>query len=119
MPKPYTCELRKETLIALKKGRWQLGGKRRPTNWVPQTVKRSDGFEDYHTHYSARQLLEDELSKGVEVFEMSLDHPPNGTGYYFEIPIKDSVEKLYVKFEIVSGCVIGRSFHISEKKDKI
>ena len=45
-----------------------------------------------------------------------LDRPPGKTGYVLKIDLNPGRPQLYVKLELGSGVVIGRSFHESERK---
>jgi hypothetical protein len=80
-------------------------------------VPNPDGllFSHYHDD-SAWELIASRLEEGHEVETIILDQPPGKTGYVMKIDLHPGRPLLYVKLELGSGVVIGRSFHESERK---
>jgi hypothetical protein len=52
---------------------------------------------------------------GAEIETIELDHPPGRTGYVIKTAGSGGVQ-IYIKLELGSGKVIGRSFHPSKHK---
>lgn len=48
-----------------------------------------------------------------EVEAVRLRHPRGGTGYVMKVALKPDQRLLYVKVELGSGVIFGRSFHYS------
>ena len=53
------------------------------------------------------------IEQGHPIEEMELDEPKGKTGYVMNAEISKAAPVLYVKLELGSGTVIGRSFHYS------
>lgn len=85
----------------------------RPTHWEPASVRRPDTGEAF-TPDGAWRHVADLLASGVEVETIVLDKPPGRTGYVVLCDGWDG-EKIYIKLELGSGMVVGRSFHVSTK----
>jgi hypothetical protein len=85
----------------------------RPTHWEPVSVRRPDSGEAF-TPDSAWTFVAELLANGVDVETIVLDKPPDRTGY---VIVCDgwAGEKIYIKLELGSGMVVGRSFHVSTK----
>ncbi|MDO8838749.1 MAG: hypothetical protein Q7V31_07440 [Parvibaculum sp.] len=83
----------------------------RPTHWEPTNVRRPDSGEAF-TPDNAWTFVAELLEGGVDVETITLDKPLGRTGY---VIICDgwSGEKIYIKLQLVSGKVVGRSFHVS------
>ncbi len=47
----------------------------------------------------------------MEIETVVLDQPPGKAGYVFKVPGASNRPKIYVKLQLVSGAVRGRSFH--------
>ena len=71
---------------------------------------------DYFDDTSAWELVASRLDDDCEVETVMLDRPPGKTGYVLKIDLNPGRPQLYVKLELGSGVVIGRSFHESERK---
>lgn len=67
-----------------------------------------DGFFADET---ARTFIADRLDQGEDVQVKVLDKPPARKGYVMKIDIGSDVPRLYIKLELGSGRVWGRSFH--------
>ena len=84
-----------------------------PTKWHPQQARDPSTGESY-TPFAAWERVHAELKSGCELEAIVLDKPPGKTGYVFHF--EDGAGKLiYVKLQILSGFVMGRSFHEDEK----
>ena len=87
----------------------------RPTDWRPGDVPNPEGvLLPYFDDDSAWELIASRLEGGHAVETVILDQPPGKTAYVMKIDINPGRPLLYVKLELGSGCVIGRSFHESE-----
>lgn len=98
-------------LAASRKTRTTVFTSAMPVRWNPTNVlhpKTGVAFTQDGAWEFVRQLLED----GCEIEEIILNHPPGRTGY---VIICDGYqgEKIYIKLQLGSGQVIGRSFHLS------
>lgn len=88
----------------------------RPTDWRPGQVRNPTGVLDTHfTDASAWELIASKLEDGHPVEIVELDKPPGATGYVMKIDIEPGHPLLYVKLQLGSGKIIGRSFHYSER----
>lgn len=86
----------------------------RPTDWRPRHVRNPDGLlDDYFTDDAAWDLIVRKLQEGHPVTPVPLDTPRDSTGYVLEIGLQPG-RRLYVKLQLGSGQVVGRSFHESE-----
>ena len=87
-----------------------------PTDWRPQTVRKPGVSADrYFTDQTAWDWIANQLESGCEVFEVELRKPRGKKGYVLESLLDPSEPPLYVKLELQSRKVIGRSFHYSYK----
>lgn len=87
----------------------------RPTDWRPGKVRNPDGLLDTHfTDASAWELIATRLEHGEEVRVIELQMPKGAKGYVMTIDLGPNVPALYVKLQLGSGKIIGRSFHYSE-----
>ncbi len=81
-----------------------------PTDWRPFSVKMSDG--GYFTEDSAWNFVADAIEQGCQIDEISLKIPAGKTGYVMKLRTYER-EVIYVKLQLGSNCVLGRSFHVS------
>ena len=87
----------------------------RPTDWRPGEVHDPAGaLWPYFTHASAWELIADKLEDGHDVEIVELRKPPGAKGYVMKIDLEPNKRPLYVKLQLGSGKIIGRSFHYSE-----
>lgn len=70
----------------------------------------------YFDDPAAWELIASKLESGHEVESIVLDQPPGGKGYVMKIDLHPGRPRLYVKLQLGSGVVIGRSFHKSERE---
>lgn len=90
--------------------------KRRPTEWRPNEVRNPEGVLDrYFTEKTAWELIATRLDRGQEVTAIELHQPKGKMGYVMLIDLEPNVRCLYVKLELGSGKVFGRSFHYSDR----
>lgn len=88
-----------------------------PTHWSPQHVRHpetGDAFTDPGAWSFVKELLE----AGHPVEVIPLDKPPGKKGYVLKCDGYSS-EKIYIKLQMLSGCVIGRSFHVSVVGERV
>ena len=57
------------------------------------------------------------IEAGHPVEPIQLDKPQGATGYVMKIDIGHGQLQLYVKLQLRSGRIVGRSFHYSEHED--
>ena len=84
-----------------------------PCDWRPQTViSPVDGqpFTPEGAWQFISQVLRDE-SQAVECIE--LQHPPGKKAYVMLVPTDE--REIYIKFQLGSGKIFGRSFHYSTR----
>ena len=81
-----------------------------PTKWHPeQAINPEDGQP--FTRDGAWTRVVAELSSGCHLNPKVLDIPAGKTGYEFHFADGRGV-RIYVKLQITSGRVVGRSFHV-------
>lgn len=103
------------TLARRKRARVVDWSPERPTDWRPQSVRNPDGILDTHfTDAAAWDLIVSQLSAGCEVETIILEKPPGAKGYVMLIELEPG-RPIYIKLQLGSGKIIGRSFHYSEK----
>ena len=98
-------------LASRKRARSVSFSREAPVDWKPQTVVSPiDGqpFTPEGAWLFISQLLDDE-SQPLESIE--LEHPPGKKAYVMLVPAGD--RRIYIKFQLGSGKIIGRSFHYS------
>ena len=90
----------------------------RPTDWRPGQVRNPDGVLDSHFRdATAWELIVAPLEDGHPIETVELHKPRGATGYVMKIDFELGRPLLYVKLQLGSGRIIGRSFHCSERKD--
>lgn len=86
-----------------------------PTDWRPQQVRNPSGvLDEYFTEAAAWELIAAKLDEGHPVEVVSLRKPAGRRGYVMIISLSGDDRPVYVKLQLQSGKVIGRSFHYSE-----
>ena len=89
----------------------------RPTDWRPQQVRNPSGVLDTHfSNAAAWELIASKLEEGHPVETIELHRPPGRTGYVMKVDIEPGQPQLYVKLQLGSGKIIGRSFHYSDRQ---
>ena len=107
------------TLARRSKARVTAFRSARPNDWRPGQVHNPDGLLDSHfTDASAWDYIAAKLESGHLVKVMRLDKPPGAKGYVMKIDIEPEMPQLYVKLQLGSGKIFGRSFHYSDRKDR-
>lgn len=89
--------------------------KKRPNRWSPTSICRPGSIDPF-TEAGAWEFVAICLEDGVEIEVITLDKPPDKIGYVMLVP-GDHGEDIYIKLEIVGDKVVGRSFHVSEKRN--
>ena len=88
----------------------------RPTEWKPTEVRNPKGIlDDRFTDTSAWDLIASRLEAGEPVEAVTLRQPPGRTGYVMKFRLETDAPLVYVKLELGSGVVFGRSFHYSRR----
>lgn len=86
----------------------------RPTEWRPQEVRNPDGLiAPYFTDGDAWEFIASRLEGGEYVHPMELDTPRGAIGYVMMIDVEPTMPLVYIKLQLGSGKIIGRSFHYS------
>ena len=90
----------------------------RPIDWRPGQVRNPNGLLDTHfTDATAWELIASKIEDGHPIEVVMLREPPGATGYVMKIDVEPGQPRLYVKLQLGSGRIIGRSFHYSERDD--
>lgn len=107
-------EIRKQ-LVTLIKQRKRVCpySKEHPSDWRPAQITRPSSGMPF-TFNGAWQFIEEKLEEGHPLEEVALKKPPGKKGYVMKIDLGTNQQKLYVKLQLGSMKVIGRSFHYSE-----
>jgi len=83
-----------------------------PTDWRPNQI-RSPTSGDFFTQDGAWHFIADLLESGHSIEEIILCKPPGRRAYVMHVELGPNLPKLYIKLQLGSGKVIGRSFHYS------
>lgn len=90
----------------------------RPTDWRPGQVRNPKGILDtYFTESAAWDFIASKLENGHPVEVVELRKPIGTRGYVMKIDTYPDEPQIYVKLQLGSGKVIGRSFHYSKRED--
>lgn len=85
-----------------------------PTQWNPTEVRNPDGILDSHfTDSSAWELIASRLEDGEPVEVVELRRPRGKVGYVMQLRLQADAPRVYVKLQLGSGRIFGRSFHYS------
>ena len=110
-------ESKRRELIVLarrSKARTSAFSESQPVHWSPGQVRNPDGILDTHfTEAAAWELIASKLEAGHPVDVVALKNPPKAVGYVMKIDIEPDLPQLYVKVQLGSGKIFGRSFHYS------
>lgn len=114
MPLPPDLEQIRQQLIVLasRKSARTLGW---PRDWRPTQVINPNSGEVF-TPVGAWEYIVELLQDGVDIETKILDAPEEGKTAYV-IKVRHGERTLYIKLQLGSGKVIGRSFHYSEYDD--
>lgn len=86
-----------------------------PRDWRPgMVVDPNDPDQQVFTEPGAWEFIADLLEAGSPMLEIKLDTPAGKTGYVVVASGGEKRPDIYVKLQLGSGKVIGRSFHYSE-----
>lgn len=88
--------------------------KEAPTVWVPGTLRDPSTPDCLFTDESAWIFVANALEAGVEVTVITLSRPAGRTAYVMELEGHRGV-KIYVKLQLGSDYVRGRSFHEAKR----
>jgi hypothetical protein len=83
-----------------------------PSDWKPFTVANDDSFSGTFSDQSAWDFIGELLAAGEPVRCIRLRVPPGRKGFVMKPTLADG-RVLYIKLQLGSGAVIGRSFHYS------
>ena len=87
----------------------------RPSDWRPHSVRNPRSrLDNTFTDVSAWEFIADHLEAGHEIEEVRLEHPPGKVGYVMKIQVDIDLPRVYIKLELGSGAIFGRSFHFCE-----
>jgi hypothetical protein len=86
-----------------------------PRDWRPgTTVDPRDPDNQVFTEVGAWEFVAELLEGGHAIQEIELDNPRGKTGYVMLASGGAQRPEIYIKLQLGSGTVIGRSFHYSE-----
>ena len=112
---PISDEIRSQLahLASSRRTREAEFSRSRPTHWAPREVVNLSTGAPF-TDDEAWELVRSALSAGVDVEQITLEVPAGKAGYVLHLA-GSCGEEIYVKLQLGSGVVIGRSFHVSRK----
>ncbi|WP_156510587.1 hypothetical protein [Labrenzia sp. OB1] len=84
-----------------------------PTDWKPNSLRDPRNPSQYFTEDSAWHFISELICNGCELETVALAKPPGKTGYVIKIAGHPPVSQIYIKLQLGSANVIGRSFHES------
>lgn len=87
-----------------------------PHRWHPSSVRHPRTGEVF-TPDGAWQFTESMLQQGVEIEIIELDNPPGARGFVMLVPGYGE-DRIYIKLQFGKTQVIGRSFHLSNERDR-
>jgi len=85
----------------------------RPTKWRPEEVVDPETEMEF-SEPSAWRFIADCAERGDDIETVRLDKPAGRTAYVMKIQLRSNRPHLYVKVELRSGRILGRSFHESD-----
>lgn len=89
-----------------------------PCDWRPRSVvDPRDSDQQVFTEVGAWEFIAELLEGGTAIREIELQTPRGKTGYVILIAGGAQRPDIYIKLQLGSGAVIGRSFHYSEPGD--
>ncbi len=77
------------------------------------TILHPNRSNEYFTDDAAWEYVADQLEEGVAVRVTILDKPAGKKGYVMHLRSQVENKTIYVKLQMLSDKVAGRSFHIS------
>lgn len=105
--------IRREAAILARRRRARTTEFRRdsPCDWRPMTVMNPEDGQPF-TSESAWMFIADLLDAGHPMECVELQQPAGKPGYVLIVP--EGERQIYIKFDMGSGKINGRSFHYSE-----
>lgn len=101
---------RQLAILACRKSSRRLGW---PRHWSPTSVRDPKGeFGAPFTEAGAWEFIAELLDSDHAIEEVELRDPPGKSGYVLHVRLPND-RPLYIKLELGSGTIIGRSFHYS------
>lgn len=90
-----------------------------PCEWKPTSITDPRSGK-YFSDASAWEFLADCFERALlgDIYRVELDRPPGKLGYTLQVPGVTGKPPIYMKVQIVSGAVKGRSFHYSKSDRK-
>jgi hypothetical protein len=82
-----------------------------PTDWQPRTLRDPRSPKEYFTDDSAWNFIADCIEGGCKIEIIELQCPPGKKAYVFKTVGYPPVQAIYVKLQLGSNNVMGRSFH--------
>lgn len=115
LPGGIAADVRHHLVVLIRKRRYDARFSRtRPTEWEPTRVRNPEGgIDGFFTDETAWTFVADRLDQGEYVQPKVLDKPLGSKAYVMKIAIGSDLPMLYVKLQLGSGKVWGRSFHYS------
>ncbi len=83
-----------------------------PRDWRPTEVVNPATGEPF-TAWGAWEFIAELLERGHALEEVVLDNPPGKRAYVMRVDLQRDRPQLYIKVQLGSGFIIGRSFHPS------
>jgi len=105
------------TLVRRTKKRIVPRSKERPCDWTPTEVT-DPATGQWVTQAGAWEIVAEKLEQGEALSAITLDHPPGRVGYVMKFRLAEDQPLIYVKLELGSGYVFGRSFHENRPKGR-
>lgn len=113
-PPDEFASVRQEILTLLERGRRNAEFSRKaPTRWNPFQVLSPETGMPY-SDVGAWDLIAELLRAGHPLECIDLDKPIGKKGYVMKFRISVGRPPLYIKLQLGSGSVLGRSFHYSD-----
>lgn len=108
------ADLRREMVRLIRENRFSKAFSREaPVDWRPYEV-RNPSTNELFTEKSAQEYIAKLLEDGHPVSEIKLTKPPGKRGFEMKKALNADQGELYVKLQMGQGCVICRSFHLSD-----
>lgn len=100
-------------VLARRKSAWDVVfTKARPKEWRPGSVIDPSSNQPF-TNQGAKDFVVGLLESDHPLEEITLDTPPEKKGYVMRVGTKSG--RIYIKLELGSGKIIGRSFHYDKR----
>lgn len=90
--------------------------KEMPCDWRPTQITNPVTNTPY-TEEGAWALIVERVEAGEPIEAIRLEQPPDKIGYVMNFKIAEGRPNLYVKVQLSSSSIVGRSFHPSERKN--